>query len=118
MNLINSVGGRLEVSTDNDRSTFDFSMSDRNSIHWVALTSNSNYSLAPVQHGCQLILSYDLIINERIGSAIKRSEDISRNLSADPTFFPLYRKIQEMLLNPGFLKKSTQISHPTQSYHS
>ncbi|PVH78883.1 hypothetical protein DL98DRAFT_572812 [Cadophora sp. DSE1049] len=98
-------GGQLEVSTDDDQTTFEFGTAYRNSLHWVAFTSNSKYSLAPVQDGCQLVLTYDLIIDERIGGAIKRSEDISRSPSADPTFFPLYRKLQDMLLNPGFFKK-------------
>jgi hypothetical protein len=52
-----------------------------------------------VEEGHQFVLTYNLFINQRVGEALRDTS------TADPTLFPLYAGVKEMLDHPGFMKK-------------
>jgi hypothetical protein len=45
------------------------------------------------------VLIYNLFLCQRIGEVLRD------NSTADPTLFPLYTGVKEMLEHPGFMKK-------------
>jgi hypothetical protein len=51
--------------------------------------------------GHQLVLTYNLFLNVRVGEVLRD------NPTADPTQFPLYAGVKEMLEHPGFMKKGS-----------
>ncbi|KAH8781759.1 hypothetical protein F5882DRAFT_143692 [Hyaloscypha sp. PMI_1271] len=93
-------GGQWEISNDGHSTTIDFSHSDDNTtLHWAAVVGDCTHECQPVEEGHQLVLIYNLFLCQRIGEVLRD------NSTADPTLFPLYTGVKEMLEHPGFMKK-------------
>ncbi|KAL2074629.1 hypothetical protein VTL71DRAFT_8407 [Oculimacula yallundae] len=91
-------GGCVTVSDEGISSIFDWSDSEEYQIHWVALMKNCTLEHSPVTEGTQIILTYDLVVTQRVGDGIV-SESV-----VDPKLSPLYQGVRDMLLEPGFMK--------------
>ncbi|KAN0098925.1 hypothetical protein V8E51_014588 [Hyaloscypha variabilis] len=93
-------GGQWEVSSGGHSTSFDFSKSEDNTtIHWAAFVGDCDYQTHDVEEGHQLVLIYNLFLSYRTGEVLRD------NSTADPTLFPLYAGVKEMLEHPGFMKK-------------
>lgn len=90
-------GGQLLISHKKHTSTFDWSDDNPNSIQWTAFYSDCEHEVLPVPSGHRVTLTYNLYVCERIGSILQRYP------SADPSLFPLYGKLRDILEQPGFL---------------
>jgi len=74
-------------------------LEDSTTIYWAAFSREREYERQPVQEGHQLLLTYNLFMTLRLG-------EVLRNLpTVDPTLFPLYNGVKEILEQPGFMKK-------------
>jgi hypothetical protein len=94
------VGGQWEISSNGHSTIFDWNdAKDITTVHWVAFVGDCTHKCQPVVEGHQLVLTYNLFINQRVGEALRDTS------TADPTLFPLYAGVKEMLGHPGFMKK-------------
>ncbi|MCJ1285541.1 hypothetical protein MMC26_004882 [Xylographa opegraphella] len=90
-------GGELQVRHLGDQISYHWSNDNASTISWAAFSSDCEYEVFEVTSGYRVTLTYNLYIHEHLGSVVQSFA------SADPTKYPLYNKINELLLNEDWL---------------
>jgi hypothetical protein len=67
-------------------------------VQWVAFVGDCTHQCQPVKQGHQIVLTYNLFLTQRVGDSLRHNSNL------DPTLFPLYAGIREMLEHPAFMK--------------
>ncbi|MCJ1385112.1 hypothetical protein MMC17_008231 [Xylographa soralifera] len=90
-------GGELQVRHSGEQISYDWSNDDASTISWAAFYSDCEHEVFEVTSGHRVTLTYNLYIYEHLGNVV---QPIS---SADPTKYPLYKKLSELLDSGDFM---------------
>ena len=77
--------------------SYYWSNDDASNIYWVAFYSDCEHEVFEVTSGHRVTLTYNLYIYEHLGSVVQSFP------SADPTRYPLYKKISALLDSNDFM---------------
>ncbi|MCJ1419100.1 hypothetical protein MMC32_005452 [Xylographa parallela] len=90
-------GGQLQVRHSGEQISYDWSNDDASTISWAAFYSDCEHEVFEVISGYRVTLTYNLYIYEDLGNVVQSTP------SADPTRYPLYKKMSELLNNGDFM---------------
>ena len=91
------LGGQLQVRHSGEQISYDWSNDDASTISWAAFYSDCEHEVFEVISGYRVTLTYNLYIYEDLGNVVQSTP------SADPTRYPLYKKMSELLNNGDFM---------------
>jgi hypothetical protein len=94
-------GGALLVRHHGQTVEFDWSLLSSSQIQWAAFYSDCEHEITRVSGGHRITLTYNLLITEPIGASLLP------NPIVEPSNFPLYVQIKDMLEQPSAFKDGT-----------
>jgi hypothetical protein len=74
--------------------------------------ASSPHSIHPIQSSHQIILMYKLVVSERVGGLLLSTPNQSRMCFTNPSNFPLYARVKNLLESPGFMNEGIIPSLP------
>jgi hypothetical protein len=75
-------------------------------MQWAAWAEScDNTARNPTRNGFRIILLYSLVVSEYLGGLLLGAPNSSKSLFTNPSRFPLYATVKNILSSPGFMKK-------------
>jgi hypothetical protein len=102
-------GGQWEITETEDKTSTIFNWtylrSVQSTLQWAAARASSKVIIHPNQSAPQLILLYNLVVSERVGGLLLHRRNSTKCLFTNPSHFPLYDSVKNLLESPGFMKE-------------
>lgn len=105
-------GGQWEVTQSESQTSSTFRTNLKTTtttLQWAAIRANCNVTIHPIQRGHQIILKYNLVVSQRVGGLLLSTPNKSRMCFTNPSNFPLYARVKNLLGSPGFMSKGGRL---------
>lgn len=84
---------------------FDWSNDNSKVVQWAAFYSDCEHEVLEVKSGHRITLTYNLYVSEHIGGVLQRFP------TADPSLYPLFEGVKQMLDNPAFMTEGMVVTN-------
>ncbi|CZR65823.1 uncharacterized protein PAC_15723 [Phialocephala subalpina] len=84
----------------------------KHTVHWAAFDADREFQMKPLHQGCQIFLSYDLVVTDRCALPLPEST------SCDPILFPLFVGLRDIVERDEFMQSGGTIEYYCQHKYS